>query len=107
MARLNTHVHVVELDEKGNTVRSGVFGPDDEVPDWAVAAITNPDVWADDPPAPVAATAPSEPPTSTDPDRPRGNASREEWAEYARGRGVEVTGTMGRDEIKAAVDRAV
>gem|GEM_PF-5998759 len=44
MARLNTFVHVHR--EGGLPV---VFGPEDEVPDWAVKAITNPSVWADEP----------------------------------------------------------
>lgn len=39
--RLNTYVHVHRVD--GPTV---VFGPDDELPDWAVKEITNPAVWA-------------------------------------------------------------
>jgi hypothetical protein len=46
--RLNTYVHAVERDDRGNTTQAAVFGPDDEVPDWAQTAITNPDVWADD-----------------------------------------------------------
>lgn len=45
--RLNTYVHAVELDSAGKpTGRSGGFGPDDQVPDWAIVSITNPDVWA-------------------------------------------------------------
>jgi hypothetical protein len=50
MAKLNTNVHVVELDEDGNpTGQQATFGPDDELPDWAVASISNPDVWAERP----------------------------------------------------------
>ncbi len=44
--RLKTYVHAVEVDSAGiPTGRAGGFGPDDQVPDWAVVAITNPDVW--------------------------------------------------------------
>ncbi|MET0426273.1 MAG: hypothetical protein ABW046_20560 [Actinoplanes sp.] len=47
MRKLNTFVHVVELDDKGQqTGKAGTFGPDDDVPGWASDAITNPDVWA-------------------------------------------------------------
>lgn len=50
--RLNTYVHAAEVDENGKpTGRAGNFGPDDDLPDWAVAAITNPDVWAGEKPA--------------------------------------------------------
>lgn len=53
--RLNAYVHV--RDEAG---QSHVFGPDSDVPDWAVAAISNPDVWAVAPsdPEPVKAATP-------------------------------------------------
>lgn len=42
MARLARHVHVHH--QGGSTV----FGPDDEVPDWAAKLITAPDAWADE-----------------------------------------------------------
>jgi hypothetical protein len=44
MAKLNTYVHV--HDDDG---RPQVFGPDDEVPDWAVKKITAEGVWAEEP----------------------------------------------------------
>ena len=66
--KLRTHVHVVERDSDGGlTGRSGTFGPGDEVPDWAVVAITNPDVWESQgsrstlPPAPDSTPDPSAP----------------------------------------------
>lgn len=93
MARLNIFVHVVELEDDGAVGRSGTFGPDDELPDWAVRAISNSDVWAQAPDR-VAA------------DRPRGNASREVWFVYALDRDIEVNSEMSRDEIIAAVDAA-
>jgi hypothetical protein len=37
-------------------------------------------------------------------ERPRGNAARKFWAEFARVHGVEVTGYMTRDQIRDAVD---
>ncbi|MFI2664875.1 hypothetical protein [Micromonospora carbonacea] len=52
--RLSAFVHVLEMvtDDQGKQSpgRSGVFGPGDSLPDWAVAAISNPDVWDGDPP---------------------------------------------------------
>ncbi|MGQ0774554.1 MAG: hypothetical protein ACT4NY_09075 [Pseudonocardiales bacterium] len=45
MARkLAAFVHVE--DDEGT---SHVFGPDDEVPNWATEKITNPQAWVDDP----------------------------------------------------------
>ena len=109
--KLNTYVHAVARDDQGNVTKSGVFGPNDKVPDWAVKAIENPDVWTDDsddePAEPQAAQSDSFPvvdgemPTA---DRPRGNASRDAWAAYAAGQGVEVTADMDRTAIVAAVD---
>jgi len=99
MRKLNTYVHVDDVR----------YGPDDTIPDEVAAKITNPDVWAErEDPAPAAQKPPAsggQPPTDPDPNRPAGNASREDWATYATDRGVEVTGKMGRDEIKAAVDK--
>lgn len=46
MAKLRTYVHV--KDDKG---RDHAFGPDDVVPDWAQALITNPKAWAEAPEA--------------------------------------------------------
>jgi hypothetical protein len=44
VAKLRTYVHV--KDDKGQT---HAFGPDDVVPDWAQALITNPKAWAEAP----------------------------------------------------------
>jgi hypothetical protein len=96
MRKLNTYVHV-------DGVR---YGPSDELSAEVAKKITNPDVWAEgsEIPVPVADEPPAPPAeTDQDPNRPRGNASREEWATYATGK-VEVTGQMNRDDIKAAVD---
>ncbi|MFE5093213.1 hypothetical protein ACFRCI_23350 [Streptomyces sp. NPDC056638] len=53
MAKLRTYVHV--KDDKGLT---HVFGPDDVVPDWAEAIITNPKAWAEAPVSRLAEPAP-------------------------------------------------
>lgn len=37
---LAAHVHVAD-----DTGKMHVFGPDDQVPDWAAGKITNPDAW--------------------------------------------------------------
>lgn len=70
MAKLKLFVHVVEKDENGQPAgRSAMFGPEDELPDWAIASISNPDVWAV-PPAKAKAPAATEPVTEpvTEPD---------------------------------------
>jgi hypothetical protein len=65
MAKLNTHVHVVERDDQGNVTNSGTFGPNDDLsrPEnaWVEKAITNPDVWeqGSDPERPTEPTAPA------------------------------------------------
>jgi hypothetical protein len=42
--RLASYVHVRDADGVVH-----VFGPDDEVPEWAAALITNPVAWAEPP----------------------------------------------------------
>lgn len=44
--KLRTTVHVPR-GEEGHFDGSVVFGPDDDVPEWAAARITNPKAWAD------------------------------------------------------------
>lgn len=47
--RVTRYVHVVERDDNGElTGRTGVFGPADELPDWAQRSITHDGVWTDD-----------------------------------------------------------
>jgi hypothetical protein len=43
--KLNTYVHAVELNDKGEIVNQGQFGPDDDLPDWARRSISAPGVW--------------------------------------------------------------
>lgn len=49
MGKLNTFVHAVERDDRGDVTNSGTFGPDDDLSkpenSWVPGAITNPDVW--------------------------------------------------------------
>jgi hypothetical protein len=88
------------------------YGPDSHVPQDVAARIVNPKAWAaedsDDTPEPAAAVVSTPPPVDVveDPNRPRGNASRPDWAAYAASLNppVEVTGAMHRDDIIAAVD---
>lgn len=44
MATLATNVHVTDAEGGAH-----VFGPADEVPEWAQALITNPKAWAEAP----------------------------------------------------------
>ena len=62
--RLNTHVHVVERPGPDSQGRTGMFGPEDRLSDWAVAAISNPDVW--DGQAPPQAPEPEPAPAAVD-----------------------------------------
>jgi hypothetical protein len=122
--RLATYVHVLGPDGDLHP-----FGPDDVLPDWAVAGISNPKVWADAPDdrhddetviLPVVSLPPADP---IDPDEdpaagqvpslggsppPKAGrgASREAWAAYAEAHGVDVQGEWGRSEIIAALDAA-
>jgi hypothetical protein len=135
--RLNTFVHVFELDSKGRPDgRSGVFGPGDTLPDWAVASITNPDVWAGEkPPTPEPVIPADEPDPTAELDRlrarvaeleksssastpdasesapgapPRGGpgSGAPEWRAYARGVGVEVADDASREDVIKALDAA-
>ena len=100
MAKLNTFVHVVELDSEGRqTGRAAVFGPDDDLPGWAVKAITTPDVWDGDAPAGA-----DEPDSGGEPPRSGKGSSTEAWQKYAASLGVEVPEDASRDDIVAAVD---
>jgi hypothetical protein len=105
MARLNTFVHVASTDAEG-VHQSGTFGPADDLPDWAAAAITNPDVWDGDPPD--AASEPAAPAGSdgdlVEPPRSGKGSGVEAWREYAEKLGYEVAEGTNREEIIAAID---
>ena len=106
--KLNTYVHVVELDGEG---RSATFGPADDLPEWAIAAISNPDVWdgrpADQAPA-VALAGDSTPPVRPAGIPPRGGAGSgaPAWREYAASKGVEVAADASREDCITALDAA-
>lgn len=133
--RLNTSVHAVELDSAGKqTGRAQTFGPADDLSTdenrWALAAISNPDVWDGDPPPkadPPSAIRPDEElarlrariaeleagtdrPTAgpaAEVEKPRGADSREKWVAYARTKGAPEDelrpvddGGLKRDELR-------
>jgi len=136
--KLNTHVHAVETDATGaRTGREKVFGPDDDLNrpenEWALAAITNPDVWEG------AKPPRREPPkaTATDnnevaqlkariaelerekaaggdgaggngpvPPRRGSGSSAQAWREYATSVGVEVDPEASREDVIAALEKA-
>lgn len=106
MAKLNTFVHVVAIDADG-AQQAGTFGPADELPGWAAAAITNPDVWDGEPPA--AEPVPAAPAASGDlvePPRHGKGATTDAWRSFAGQLGwfEEIAPEASRDDIIAAVD---
>ena len=76
---LTTYVHVIEQPGPNSQGRNDTFGPGDALPIWALAAITNPDVWeggrvpahiadaVDQPPAAPTDPAPPAPPAPPGP----------------------------------------
>lgn len=84
------------------------FGPDDEVPAWAAAKITNPAAWAEPPTAvgvPSAATAEGTP-TPEPPPRGGPGSGAAAWRAYADQLGVTVADDAGRDDVIDAVAAA-
>lgn len=100
MRNLNTYVHAVERDEQGNPGRSQQFGPGDQVPDWARAAITNPDVWDGEDDAPRQAEQLGRPAKAGP------GSSLEAWHAYAEQEGVAVGKGASRESVIAAVEAA-
>lgn len=98
MARLNVHVHVRKDDGTHE-----VFGPDDEVPAWAVAQITNPNVWDE---APTDRETEASEEDSEVPPKGGPSATRERWADYAKSKGLAVRDEWKRDDIIAAMENA-
>lgn len=98
--KLNTFVHV--HDENG---AAQIFGPSDDLPDWAANAITNPDVWADrGEAAPV--DEPEAPVGDGPPPKGGGGSGAPAWREYAAKHNVEVADNASRDDVIAALDAA-
>ena len=99
MKKLNTFVHVVEVNEDGSHGRSGMFGPSDRLPDWAVNAISNPDVWAE-----AEAKENPEPETVMEPPRGGPGSSAEAWAKFAKAVDLDVPDGASAKEIQALWD---
>ena len=55
-------------------------------------------------PAPAEPTSEEQIDASAEGDKPRGNASREAWADYAQAHGFKVTDDQSRDDIKNLVN---
>lgn len=111
--RLAAHVILRDPDSH----RPVCLGPDDDIPTWAAAKITNPKAWASEPepettvaegdPLP-SATAPQpsvQPATSDAPPRAGRGSSRQAWADFAAAH-IEVTDDLSRDDIIAALEQA-
>lgn len=100
MSELKYSVYVDDPNEVGKSV---LFVPGDQVPDWAVPLITNPNCWVDGelPKAKDTETA-----ADGAPPRAGKGSGRSEWAAYAESVGVVVDEDATRDEIIAAVDAA-
>ncbi|MEU8136584.1 hypothetical protein [Streptodolium elevatio] len=99
--RLRTHVHVHDADG-----RTHVFGPDDDVPDWAAERIGNPKAWADDAPADGPEPDADDTDENSEPPRSGPGSGEASWAAYAAARGIEVPDGASRKDIIAAVDAA-
>ncbi|GAA1401988.1 hypothetical protein GCM10009613_61180 [Pseudonocardia kongjuensis] len=112
--RLRRVVHL--RDDRG--VRH-VFGPHDELPDWAAARIRNPAAWADTaptgPPEPEPSPEPPvvsveqpavEPADTAIPVPPRSGkgSSRAAWAAYAAWHDIEVGAEWERGDIIEALE---
>jgi hypothetical protein len=80
------------------TTRSGYMAPQ-EVVDAALGVdhIQEGVVYPEPSPAPSA-------PRTEETPKPRGNGSREAWAEYAAAQGAEITDDLSRDDIKNLVE---
>lgn len=115
MARLAGFVHVRDADGAPH-----VFGPNDDVPDWARVKIRNPRAWVDgaDPePRPQApapdrtvrtdqqATQAVQPADAPEPP-PRGGrgSNAVAWRAYADAMGVQVAPDADRDDVIAELD---
>lgn len=94
MPQLRTYVHLA--DEQGQTL---VFGPASDVPSWAVAKITNPDVWAE---APTPAVEVDSREAVAEPPRGGPGASKDAWRNFAAYHQVTVPKQATRDDIIAA-----
>lgn len=97
MAKLSTYVHVE--DDQG---QSHVFGPGDDVPDWAAKKITNPDAWDE---APSGHRSPGRESDASEPPRAGKGSSKDDWQQFAASHGVELGDDAGRDDYIAELER--
>lgn len=102
MARkLSTFVHVAD--------DSGVmhaFGPSDEMPGWAEAVITNPDVWEVAEPSAAPAGPDGDERQDGPPPKSGPGSGAPRWRDYAASRQVEVPADASREAVIAALDEA-
>lgn len=91
MPELAAHVVAHRVNENGNVVESVAFAPGDELPDWAVDAITNPKAWADE--------ADGEPAGDGPPPQNGPGSSRDAWALYAMAHDIEPGDDASREQI--------
>lgn len=83
----------------GDAPAPTIEAPDEPHNDeYQAAAVTEPDAATPNP----TGTSEQDEPALDLPAEPRGNASRQEWAEYAVSLGVEVTDGMSRNRIRDA-----
>lgn len=117
MPKLNTTVHVE--DDRGNP---HVFGPGQTPPGWAIAKISNPDVWSKvdfDAEAfiPLAQRTPTDAvPAPSDSDRGQGDDGEKgvnvdeltvpQLREYADDHGIDLDGATKRADILATIKAA-
>jgi hypothetical protein len=122
MPRLRTTVHLTDLEGAPRILEAG-----QEVPDWAVEKISNPDVWEGELPAHLQGEQdPTQPPSQQpaapsvlppheqtvqgseqsaagegEPPRSGKGSGKEAWAAYAASQGVDVAEDASRDDIIA------
>jgi hypothetical protein len=123
MRQLVSTVHVADPDG-----RACVFGPGDELPDWAYTAIRNPKAWAlttGAAPAVAQNGPPAAEPTPLDlavgvaspaanpageapavPPRTGPGSGTAEWAAYALAHGLDISTLTTRAQVIAALDVA-
>jgi hypothetical protein len=110
--RLRNFVHVLDSEDKAHT-----FGPDSDVPSWAVEKITNPKAWADEPGRDdvlpefedfhekLKGAAAVDPVEVQEPPRAGKGSSLEAWQAYAKTKGLTDADLEGasRDDLIATV----
>ena len=82
------------------------FGPGDEPPEWAVARINRPDVWASLPAVGTEdpADTPQQRPRPDEPPRVGRGSGRDAWAAHAAALNIDIDPDASRADIIAAVD---